>query len=213
MRSRAAKLWIAPLVFAYPLVAQKHVVPLDESGKNGVLEIRFVDSEGMPIPVSAMPIVTVEDASTGRKVIERRAGARTLTLQYGTYWLRVQLSPAYPVDKKIVIRDRFQVAFVCFTVAPIELPWDGNTIRGKIVTSHPEDECKWVRLISAFSETDFSETKASDNGRFTIENVRPGMYLGIVSGKTGICGITRVNIRDERRQDIELDGNGLRSSY
>ena len=207
MTGRVLTLLVVSAVFASSLLAQKHVVALDETGKEGVLEIYFVDADGMPIPASAQPIVTVEDARTGRKVYERRVGLRTLTLPYGTYWLRVQLSPAYPVDKKIVIRDRFQVTYISFTVAPIELPWDGNTIHGTVVTRQPKDHsCKWVRLVSAFSETDFSEAKASDNGRFTIENVRPGTYLGIVSGENGICGITRVKVSDERLQDIELDG-------
>lgn len=206
MRRYFLRLLMGSLFLVYSLLAQTQVVPLDATGKKGVLEIHFVDSLGTPVPASVVPIVTVEDALTGRKVVDRQSDARTLTLPYGTYWLRVQCSPAYPVDKKIRIRDQFQVTIISFTLAPIEWPWGGNTVHGKIVSSRPEDQCKWVRLISAFSETDFAETKAFGNGKFIFENVRSGTYLGIVTGKNGICSITRVTIMAEPVQSIVLGG-------
>jgi len=131
------------LLCSVTLCAQKSFVPLDESDKEGVIEILFVTALGNP--VSGDPEVTVEKLVDGKSVATWKGG-RTMKLKYGMYRLRIQYSGAYPVDKNVRIQNPFQAALVCFFIAPIELPWDGNLIRGRISEKSRQNDCRWVRF-------------------------------------------------------------------
>jgi hypothetical protein len=81
-----------------------------------------------------------------------------------------------------------------FFIAPIESPWDGNLIRGRISEKSRQNDCRGVRFICPFSDSEFAETKASDQGYFALKNVRPGKYIAFTLGKRGICEMAEVTI-------------------
>ena len=64
------------------LVAQKRIVPLDESDKEGELEIRFITALGDR--VRGEPDVTVEKVVNGQRIAKFKGG-RLMKLKYGTY--------------------------------------------------------------------------------------------------------------------------------
>ena len=117
-----------------------------------------------------------------------------MKLKYGVYRLHVQYSGAYPVEKRVKIQNPFQVVFICFFVAPIESPWDGNLIRGRISDRSKQNDCRWVRFVFPFADAEFAETKVSEDGYFALENVRAGEYLAFTIGKNGICEMADVTI-------------------
>jgi hypothetical protein len=192
---------VALFLCAITLVAQKRIVPLDESDKEGELEIRFITALGDP--VHGEPDVTVEKLVNGRRVADWK-GDRIMKLKYGTYRLRIQYSGAYPVDKNVKIQKAFQAVFICFFVAPIELPWDGNLIRGQISEKSRMNDCRWVRFVSPFADSEFAETKATESGHFVLENVRPGKYSAFTVGKGGICETSEVTILGAPVYDVSI---------
>lgn len=179
------------LLCALNLFSQKSSAPLDESDKEGVLEILFVTAAGARL--SGEPKLTVDRLVDG-KVVDTRTGERKMRLRYGTYRLRAQYGGAYPVDKAIKVERPYQVVSICFFVAPIELPWDGNLVRGSISEKSKQGDCRWVRFVSPFAENESAETLASPSGQFALENVRPGKYLVFSIGKEGICEMSEVTI-------------------
>lgn len=81
--------------------------------------------------------------------------------------------------------------------APIELPWDGDLIRGHISGGSRENDCRWIRFVSPFADGEVAETKATKGGDFALENVRAGKYLAFTIGKERICEMAEVTIRLE----------------
>ena len=49
-------------------------------------------------------------------------------------------------------------------------------------------------FMSPFADGEFAEAKASENGYFALDNVRPGKYLAFTIGKEGICEMAEVTI-------------------
>lgn len=171
----------------------KVTVQPDESDKEGVLQVLFVMSSGDEI--SREPDITVEKLVDGKPVAKREAG-RSMKLNYGTYRLKASLPGCcYPVEKIVRIQDAFQVTSLCFFPSPVESPWDGNLIRGSISEKSRQKDCRWVRFMSPFADGEVSETKAGRDGRFALENVRPGKYVAFTIGKTGICETSGVTIQ------------------
>jgi hypothetical protein len=177
-----------------PLRSQKVTAPVDESDKQGVLEVLFVTSLGEP--VAGEPRLTVENLVDGKPVAGLKVG-RTMKLNYGTYRLKAHYPGSYPVDKIVKIQSPFQATSICFFISPIESPWDGNLIRGHISDKSKENDCRWIRFVSPFADGEVAETKATKGGDFALENVRPGKYLAFTIGKGGICEMAEVTIRLE----------------
>lgn len=175
----------------FSLGSQKVTAPLDESDKEGTLEVLFVTSLGEP--VSREPALTVENLVDGKPVSMRRGG-RTMRLKYGTYRLKGHLTGYYSTEKIVHVRDLFQATSMCFFIAPIESPWDGNLIRGSISATSRRNGCRWVRLMSPFADGEVAETEATESGSFAVENVRPGKYFAFTIGKGGICETAEVTI-------------------
>src|SRR5262249_55235119 len=92
-------------------------------------------------------------------------------------------------------------------VAPIELPWIGNFVRGKIPASSRERGCRWIRLISAVSATEYAETKAADSGDFALDDIKPGKYLMITIGDHGLCEVSQTTVLPKQAQDLSFDGS------
>lgn len=171
------------------VIAQEgDLVPLDQSGNEGLLELLLITSFGDE--VRDEPSVTVERLVQG-KPVAKWEGSRTMKLRYGTYRLHVEYSGAYPVDKTVKVEDRYQAAFVCLLVA---LPWKGNLVRGRLSEASRKKGCRWVRLICPFADGEIAETKASETGYFALQNVRPGKYLVFTIGENGVCETSQTSI-------------------
>ncbi len=186
------------------LFGQKHHVPTDESGREGMLELRFITSFGES--VTGYPLVIIEESPSGPRVYQGK-GAGPIKLKYGSYRLRAQYSGTYPVDKAISIRNPMQLVSVCFFIAPIESPWDGNLIRGRISEGSRKRDCRWIRFVCPFADAESAEASATEGGHFALENVRPGKYLAFTMGKDGICEQTEVSILFGRPvYDVTISG-------
>jgi hypothetical protein len=179
------------LLCCFPLASQKVTAPLDESDKEGILEILFVTSLGEPL--SGEPTLTVENLVDEKQVVGRTGGS-AMKLKYGTYRLKAHYPGAYPVDKIVKIRSPFQTTSICFFISPIESPWDGNLIRGRISEKSRQNDCRWVRFVSPYADGGAVDTKATESGYFALDNVRPGKYLVFTIGKEGICETAEVTI-------------------
>ncbi len=182
-------------------------VPLDDSDRKGMVEIVVVDSNG--VPVRGNISFSVRQIQGGKNTPEVTVGAKA-SLNYGTYNLTVRGSPAYPVDKIIKVRDPYQVVLVGLFVAPIELPWVGNIVRGKLPPTSKEGGCSWVRLVSPVSENEFADAKALASGEFVLENVKPGKYLLVTFGDRGICDVVQATVVDKPNQEIMTGAESTR---
>lgn len=181
-------------------------VPLDESGKKGTVEFFVVDSNGVPVHGDlTFSVRQIRDAGTAPEV---KVGAKA-NLDYGTYRLTVRVSPAYPVDKIIRVKEAYQAVLIGLFVAPIELPWVGNVVRGKLARASAERGCMQVRLVSPVSENEYADTKALASGEFAFENIKPGRYLLITFGERGICEVSSVSVVDKRTQELFIDAGFL----
>ena len=90
-------------------------------------------------------------------------------------------------------------------VSPIELPWDGNIVRGKLSGRGRQEGCRWVRLASPLAESEYAETKASESGDFVLENVKPGKYVLTTIGDQGVCEMTPVTVLDKPVQYLQAN--------
>lgn len=174
---------------------------IDTTGRRGVLNIVLLDSFGGPVEGGAK--LTVERFVDGKWGAPMRI-QRTETLDYGTYRLMVKGSPAYPVEKRIEINDPATYVVVTLYVAPIEMPWPGNYVRGALPTEANEKGCRIVKLVSPLAEENTMVTKAMLSGQFAIENIRPGKYLVITIGPAGMCETYETTVFAEREQDIKI---------
>ena len=175
-------------------------VQLDESYKDGTLEVVVVTSFGEP--TSRNITISVQQIVNGKPGTIANIGPLT-KLKYGLYKLAVRSPAAYPVDRLIDIKKPHQIVVIGLFVAPIELPWSGNSVNGSLPASIRPLGCQWIRIVSPFDANEYAETFLS-NGHFTFTNVKPGKYLATVFGDEGICGVGLTTIHDERVQDIEL---------
>jgi hypothetical protein len=174
---------------------------LDESLQRGTIEVMLIDATG--IPVDADATITVQLLQNGKAGPEMRIARKTV-LNYGTYNLTVRASPAYPVDKVITVRERYQPILIPLFTAPIELPAASNTVEGEIPAESKRRRCRWVRLISPVSERDYADAIASPDGRFVVENIKPGLYLVVTFGPSGMCEMRKAVVADKRSQIIVL---------
>ncbi len=181
---------IIVFVWCLPLTGQKVAIPLDEAGEQGVLNVLFITSFGDPI--SDEPRLSVENAS-GKPVGGLKVG-RNMTLGYGTYRLKAHYPGCYPVEKVVKINSPFQTISICFFISPIESPWDGNLVRGRISDESRANDCRWVRFVSPFADGEVADAKATETGYFALENVLPGKYLVFAIGKKGICEMAEATI-------------------
>ena len=175
-------------------------VPLDNSDKKGSVEFRVVGPDGRPIHGATLSVC---------RLINKHYGSSTdvpptTQLDYGSYKLTVRGSPAYPVDKSLEVKSSFQLVIIGLYPAPIEMPWVGNTIQGKLPPLSEKKGCRWVRLMSPVSETELAEAKAGDKGTFLMENVKPGEYILSTFGDDGLCEVVRAKIQDKMRQTLIL---------
>lgn len=177
-------------------------VPLDQSGQKGIVEFVVVDSNGMPVDGDVTFSVRRTPSKGAAPDIEIGAKA---SLDYGTYKLTVRGSPAYPVEKTITVQAPYQAVLIGLFVAPIELPWVGNVVRGRVPGANGKRGCLWVRLVSPVSEVEYADAKALTSGEFVFENIKPGKYLLITFGERGICEVSQVNVFDKRTQELFVD--------
>ncbi|MCC7173577.1 MAG: hypothetical protein IT159_00150 [Bryobacterales bacterium] len=176
-------------------------VPLDEAGKEGVLQVLIVDSFGKPLQGTfAVSVREVVNGVPGKEV----RIAPKVTLGYGTYTLTVRGSPAYPVDKKITIDRRYQLVVVPLFLAPIESPWEGNTVRGRLPAGSRDRRCTYVRLLSALAETEYAEAAAMESGDFVFQNIKPGRYILVTLGDVGICDVVATDVLPKHEQELTL---------
>ncbi|HSB13402.1 MAG TPA: hypothetical protein VLE22_03020 [Bryobacteraceae bacterium] len=198
------KLAIA-LSFLFSTLAAQ--APLDERGKSGVVEFFVVDSNGVPVKGDiTFSVRQLRDGKTAREV---KVGAKA-SLAYGTYKLTVQGSPAYPVEKIIKVKEAYQPVLIGLFVAPIELPWAGNVVRGKLPRASAERGCLSVRLVSPVAENEYADARALASGEFGFENIKPGRYLLVTFGERGICEVSPVSVFDKRTQELFIDVGSLR---
>ena len=189
---------VLSLAASLALLAQ---VPLDDTGKEGTLEVLVVDAFGKPLQGSiTLAVREIVNGVLGREV---RIAPKD-TLKYGTYRLTVRGSPAYPVDKVVKIDKRFQLVVAALFLAPIEEPWAGSTIRGRLPAKSMQGRCHWGRQLSAVSEAEYAEGIALDSGAFILENVKPGKYIFVSIGPAGICDITSADVVPGREQEIRF---------
>jgi len=175
-------------------------VQLDVSDKQGTVEIVVVDANGVPLRGDIR--VTAYQLVDGKYGPETVVGMKP-KLRYSTYKLVVRGSPAYPVEKIITVNEPYQVVLVGLFVAPIELPWIGNAVHGKLPPNQ-QGRCRWVRLISPVSDTEEATARALDSGDFTLENVKPGTYIVVTFGDGGICNSGQTLVADKRTQDLTI---------
>ena len=176
-------------------------VPLDPSDKTGILDILFVDSFGHPVSgnlvISARQLV-------GGKLLPAFRLTPAATLKYATYQVNIQASPAYPVDRTVTIHDRYQLLVVALFLAPIEPPWAGNTVNGKLSTHSLEKDCRSIHLASILAGDEHASTKASASGNFVFRNIKPGAYVLVTIGAAGICQVSRIDILNRAVQDLPI---------
>lgn len=201
---------IAPLfLLCLPLLSQVVSVHPDDSDKEGILDIVFLTSAGDLLPSTSgrgilEPTLTVEELKDGA-VSASWNGKPHMNLKYGMYRLKAHYPATYPVEKLVEIRNPYQAASICFTIAPIELGLEGNLIRGRISEKSRENDCRLVRFLSPFRDGPTAETKAGKSGYFSIDNLSPGEYLVVTIGKTGICEAAGMGIRlGQRLLDLEF---------
>lgn len=176
-------------------------VPLDETDKTGSIEILVVDSMGRPVhgKIAIFAQRVPSDLHSRPSPI-----GRTANLKYGTYKISVMASPAYTVVRDIVVRARQQVIIVGLFIAPIESPWLGNYVHGKVPASSANNRCRWVRLMSLVEAGEYHEVKTLESGEFAIENIKPGRYALVTIGDEGICGVSQTTVFDKRTQELVI---------
>lgn len=175
--------------------------PLDESYKDGVLDIRVVDPMGRPLHGGIS--LSVQQVIDGKPKPPFTIESKT-TLKYGTYQLAVRGSPGYPVDRIVQITKPYQLVVVTLFLAPIELPSAGNYIKGKLPAKSIAAGCSLVRILSPVSEHDFADAQALDSGEFVFMDIKPGKYLVITVGNEGICEVLQTIVTGDSTQELAL---------
>src|SRR5579862_3320708 len=189
------------LLMPIALSGQERGIPLDQSEKEGTLELAFVTALGDSI--TSGPKISVQKLVDGKPVAEWK-GERVMMLKYGNYHLRIQYSGAIPVDKDVEVEQPYQAVLICFFLGSIESPWEGNLVRGHISGGSMRNDCRLVRFISPFADGAM-DTKASQAGDFGLESVRPGRYFVMTLGAHGICDTAEVVILfGERVKDLSI---------
>lgn len=177
-------------------------VPLDDSDKEGTLEIVLVNAFGVPVDGRASK-VSVQRLVEGKSAPTQLVGLRP-TLKYGTYKLTIHASPGYPVDKVVKIHSPHQVVIVPLFLAPVESTVEENVVHGKLPKASQAGNCRYVRLSSPLSETEYADSLALAGGTFVFFNVKPGRYVFISIGEKGICDIIPTEVLRQREQDLVL---------
>jgi hypothetical protein len=189
-------------VFLIACLALEGQVPLDESDRVGTLELFVVDAAGRPVDARTAR-VSVQEVVDGRVGPAQQIGLQS-TLRYGTYKLTVLASAASRVDKPVRIRSRHQVVIITLFLAPIESPWKGNFVNGKLPATSLAGGCLHVRLSSPLAETEFADARALPSGEFTFLDVKPGKYVFLSIGETGVCEIIPTEVLPRREQELVL---------
>jgi hypothetical protein len=164
-------------------------VALDERDKEGRVFVEALTAGGERL-ASGVKIKIMQ----GGRVIRTLDDERIFDLPYGSYHIEARATGAYPISTTLAVRSTRQILPLCFFVAPIESPEPEALVRGQISRDSREGDCLWVRLLSPFSAGVFHDTRASADGFFAIENVRPGKYLALTIGPRGICESTELMV-------------------
>lgn len=188
-------------MLAQSIRAQTAPVPLDESGKEGVVELLYVTSFGERVPERRATVKVARRPDGGWIPHGSR---RPMTLTYGTYLVRVEYEAAAPVEKLVRVDQPWQTVPIGIYTLPIELPESGNLLRGVLSEEGRKRDCRWVRLISPFSENVAAETRATETGHFSWENIRAGKYWILALNDEGVCEMAGVEILGKRLYDLNL---------
>ncbi len=113
------------------------------------------------------------------------------------------------IRNRLKVKEAYQPVLIGLFVAPIELPWVGNVVRGKLPRASAERGCLSVRLVSPVSENEYADAKALASGEFGFENIKPGRYLLVTFGERGICEVSPVSVFDKRTQELFIGVGSL----
>jgi hypothetical protein len=180
------------------LLAQKLYIAPDETDRDGQLVVQVVDAFGNLLHDKLSISLALFDR---RDQTLKLVGGRPVAVKYGRYRLTVTSPGAYPVERTITVSKPNQIVSVCMFLAPIELPWDGNLVRGSLSVPNAR-KCPWVRLSSLFADDETHNSEVSMTGGFAFDDVRPGKYLLVAVGEFGVCGTSIVTIKDQPVQEI-----------
>lgn len=183
-----------------PLFPQAPVAPLDLSSRVGVVDLRPVDGFGMPI--ARIDELRVERLKDGKWTGHAVSSHRSIRAPYGKYRVIAYRKGHYECRRELQISSDYAVAFLYMPITPIEIPSEGNTVRAILSTAKVSSDCRWVRMMSAVSNTVFFEAMASTDGKVVFENVPAGTYVLVGFGADGICLSRQIEVKGEKFEDI-----------
>jgi len=176
------------LFMAWIPMSGQIVVPLDESESKGILELLIVDAFGHAVN---SPSIRVEQLLENSSAKVTQVGTK-IALEYGEYRILVEKAGFDPAEKRVTVNRPYQAAVICLFTGIHEKP-ENNAVRGQLIDSDLREECLWIRLLSPYAPLSY-EAKAAGSGYFLFENVRPGQYLMLTLGDSGICRMRSVSI-------------------
>ena len=90
-------------------------MPLDTTGQSGVVEVLLLSTFGQELSGEAS--ITVRKTAGGQDVFEDD-GSRRITLEYGTYTMRVSYPGAYTEERVVTVDQEYQVVFFSLRLWP-----------------------------------------------------------------------------------------------
>jgi hypothetical protein len=176
-------------------------VLLDESGRRGSLKVRYVDGFGRDL-LSVFRVL-----ADGREMEVPVAGTE-FTLAYGRYRIHAEAAAVRAPDQFVEVRERFQIASVCFFLMPLQSDMDMTSlVRGRLSPGAVARGCTWLRVAHAFAPSLVQNVAASSkDGGFVVESMREGSYVFLATGPEGICEVATAGVlAGVRNGDLKLN--------
>lgn len=177
-------------------------VPLDRSGERGTVHVVAVDPFGNTLTAPAITFLKLDGKATS---VVSSAKAE-VNLEYGDYLVRVTQPGFETVSRNIRVERQDLWLVVGLPIGSLEGIGTQTVTRGHVVGLKKESStCDIVRFVSVFLLRPPEGTRLSSDGYFTFDNLKPGEYLAVLFGTSGICGTWRVTVLNRSLQEIVLD--------
>lgn len=174
--------------------AGQNIVPFDNAGKTGELEVFAFDSYRHRLPTPNLSF----EKRTGDRYLPFPFSDHPAKLPYGTYRMRATIPGFNSLQRTVEITRSYQVIVTQFEVGSIEGGVSRYSVRGSLPEKSRRDGCNLVRLFSPIADGESWYAMAHKNGGFTFDNVAAGIFQVVTLGKKGVCDSTEVTLTDSK---------------
>jgi len=165
-------------------------VPHDSLDGIAVIEFVVTDSFGVPLP-GARVMVKKHNI---RKALNVEGTRAIIKLPRGEYTIEANRAGFRTIVRTLKAEGGSMTVLLAFEIAEIE-PTEGHRwVKAKVPGRPDGRNCRYVRLIPAYTDRRSVTARLSDDGAFAVLGLGNGKYFAVVFGDEGICSLSEFEV-------------------